>query len=238
MAEFSIPLTFPGHSGEGSISVNAGLRYDQDIHGTIAQNIYAIIRMGSVPGNITRATVSVTFWPTDNPPVSASASMRVSGASQTSVSGALRPVPLRLPHQLDDPVKRVRMRVSFSVDAVDSAGAFYTSGSDERVFMVDLASIIHVGDLIGSLYVAIDGKWHIGVIHAADGGDWHVGVGHVLFSVSGDEEEDQPGTITVTHDEAGNVFISGMRVTHDGDGNVFLVGATVVDDGDGHITIK
>lgn len=230
MANLSIPLTFPGHNGAGSISVNADLRYDQDIHGTIARDIYAIIRMGSVPGNITSAAVSVTFWPEDNPPVSASASMRISGASQTGVSGALWPVPLRLPHKHDDPAKRVRMRVSFSVDAVDSAGKFYTSGSDERVFMVDLASIIHVGDLIGSLYVAIDGKWHIGVIHAADGGKFYPSVGYILSAP-------EKG-IEVTYDDAGNVFISGMRVTHDGDGNVFLVGATVVDDGDGHITIK
>lgn len=230
MAEFSISLTFPGHSGVGSISVNADLRYDQDIHGTIVQDISAIIRMGSVPGNITRATVSVTFWPTDNPPVSASASMRVSGASQTSVSGALRPVPLRLPHQLDDPVKRVRMRVSFSVDAVDSAGAFYTSGSDERVFMVDLASIIHVGDLIGSLYVAIDGKWHIGVIHAADGGKFYPSVGYILSAP-------EKG-IEITYDDAGNVFVTGVRVTHDGNGNVTLHGVTAIYDGAGHITIK
>lgn len=230
MAAFSIPLTFPGHNGKGSILVSAGLRYDQDIHGTIVQSISALIRMGSVPGNITRATVSVTFWPADNPHVSASASMHVSGASQTGVSGLLRPVLLRLPNQLDDPVKRVRMRVSFSVDAVYSAGAFYTSGSDERVFMVGLASIIHVGDLIGSLYVAIDGKWHIGVIHAADDGQFYPSVGYILSAP-------EKG-IEVTYDDAGNVFISGVRVTHDGDGNVFLEGATVEDDGDGHITIK
>ena len=230
MAGLTIPLTFPGHNGAGSVTVTANLRYDQEMNATIVQSANAIIRMESVPGNITRATVSVSFWPTDNPSVSASASMRVSGASQTGVSGALRPAPLRLPHQLDDPVKRVRMRVSFSVDAVDSAGAFYTSGSDERVFMVDLESIIHVGDLIGSLYVAIDGKWHIGVIHAADGGKFYPSVGYILSAP-------EKG-IEVAYDDAGNVVISGVRVTHDEQGNVSLIGATVEDDGDGHITIK
>lgn len=230
MVKLTVSVPLPGGNDAGYVKVSASLRYDQKSNETIVQTVTASARVGNGPGMISRATVDVSFWPTDNPSVSESASMNVSNVLMPAFSGALNPVPLRLPHQLHSPVKQVRMRVSFSIKGFVSNLPVNASGSDERVFMSGLESIIHVGDLIGSLYVAIDGKWHIGVIHAADGGKFYPSVGYILSAP-------EKG-IEVTYDDAGNVFISGMRVTHDGDGNVFLVGATVVDDGDGHITIK
>ena len=221
----SVPLL-----GEGYVKVSASLRYDQKANETIVQTVTAIARAGNGHGMISRATVDVSFWPTDNPSVSESASMNVSNVLIPVFSGALNPVPLRLPHQLHSPVKQVRMRVSFSIKGFVGNLPVDASGSDERVFMSGLESVIHVGELTGSLYVAIDGKWHIGVIHAADGGKFYSSVGYILSAP-------EKG-IEVAYDDAGNVVISGVRVTHDEQGNVSLIGATVEDDGDGHITIK
>lgn len=230
MVKLTVSVPLPGGNDAGYVKVSASLRYDQKANETIVQTVTASARVGNGPGMISRATVDVSFWPTDNPSVSESASMNVSNVLTPAFSGALNPVPLRLPHQLHSPVKQVRMRVSFSIKGFVSNLPVNASGSDERVFMSGLESIIHVGVLTGSLYVAIDGKWHIGVIHASDGGKFYPSIGYILSAPE--------NGIDVAYDAAGNVVISGVRVTHDEQGNVSLIGATVEDDGDGHITIK
>lgn len=228
MATKTITFTVPGHNGTGSFMFSANLQYDPDRNVTTVSGANVYIGMGSIPGNITYASASVNFTPVDNPSESRNASMIASNLSQTAVSGLLRPT-LILPHSFDNPVKQVEIRMHFSIEAVDSSGMFYADGSDDFVVTVDLASIVHVGDLVGSLYVAIDGSWHLGVIHASDGGVFYPSVGYILSAP-------EKG-IEVTYDDAGNVFLTGLSVAHDEQGNVSLIGATVEDDGNGHITI-
>ncbi|MBQ8797239.1 MAG: hypothetical protein IJZ56_03475 [Oscillospiraceae bacterium] len=119
--------------------------------------------------------------------------------------------------------------------AIESGGSHTVTGDVAVVIVTELASIVYVGDKVGVLYVYLNGAWHVGLLYAAQGGQFHIGVGYIFLVPDSGEEE--PGGVTVTYDEDGNVYLSGVTVSHDGAGNVVLSGVTATDDGNGNITI-
>lgn len=119
--------------------------------------------------------------------------------------------------------------------AIESGGSHTVTGDVAVVIVTELASIVYVGDKVGVLYVYLNGAWHVGLLYAAKGGQFHIGVGYIFLVPDSGEEE--PGGVTVTYDEDGNVYLSGVTVSHDGAGNVVLSGVTATDDGNGNITI-
>ena len=137
------------------------------------------------------------------------------------------------------------LEVTYSTDpgyTVDSAtingtaiesGISYTVSSDVVIEIItSLASIIYIGDKIGTLYIYLGGEWYVGSLHYAKSGNWSVGTGYI-FEVKSDSDD----KITTEHDSHGNVIVYGLTSTHDGDGNVVLSGATVIHDANGNITI-
>lgn len=229
MAVKKIPILFPGHTTAGSFVISALLTYDSAKNVTVVSDANVVFSTNA-QGYFSSVSANVSFTPADNPSEARLASMRETNIFKTEVTGQLSPTPLMLPHLGEGTAKQVKIGISYNYRATIAPSIVSNSGYSEFVVPVDLVSIIHVGELTGSLYVAIDGKWHLGVIHAADGGKFYPSVGYILSAP-------EKG-IEVAYDDAGNVVISGVRVTHDEQGNVSLIGATVEDDGDGHITIK
>lgn len=237
MARIKIDLVSSRVSGKGYADINFTVTYDAERNLSIVKFYDASFSVGNIRGNIASVSATVGVKAADTGKSAGSMRFAKTGVASTGVSVPPNGKDIWVPHDREDPKKGIVMAVNASLIIQTGDGSDRVTGNDTRTVDTGVASIVHVGDKVGSLYVAKDGKWHIGALYASDGGDWHVGVGHVLSSAAGDEEEDQPGTVAVTYDDAGNVYLENVTVLYDGNGNVTMNGVNAVIDSDGNVTI-
>ena len=237
MATIRLDLVSSGASGKGYAEINFNITYDAERNLSIVTFGDAFFSTGNIHANITSAHATVGVKAADTGKSAGFMIFEKTGVNSTGVSVPPRGKDIWVPHDRENPKKGIVMSVGAQLILQTSSGSTQATGDDTLTINTGVASIVHVGDKVGSLYVAKDGKWHIGALYASDDGEWHVGVGHVLSSVSGDEEEDQPGTVAVTYDDAGNVYLENVTVLYDGNGNVTMNGVNAVIDSDGNVTI-
>lgn len=227
-------LKDPSFSGwQGQTNVDYECSYDHITNRTTVTFSEGTFRYYGLRNYVTTATADITVIATDNPEVSASAVMEFNGTTNGGNSykdATPDPISVTVQHGSAAGEKSVTISVSsmISVYITAQGGKEYVGAqASVTVSTGSRAGIIYVGDKIGVPYVYLKGKWHVGVLHATDAGLWKLGVGYIFLNRS----------ITVTYDDEGNVYLSGVTATHDGDGNVVMGGATASDDGNGNITI-
>lgn len=234
MAALYTPLEATGHSEKGYAQVSYSAAYDAETNKTMVRFDSAIISCGALGSNIDLATLTIRVEAVDNSGSMALARIQKGGSSATIVDTP-SPQAVTVEHGSDDASKTIVITLNVTATVRPTLGGLiHAQGSASETIVVERVSIIHVGDEVGALYVAMNGVWHEGVPCAVIDGQFHAGVGYIFLVP---ESEEGYGEVTVTYDEEGNVYLSGVGMTHDNAGNVLLSGVTATDDGDGNITI-
>ena len=232
MPAVRVDLTGSGGSGYAIISFDA--TYEPDKNRTAVRLRSVHFQATTHPGIISAARANVIVYAMDTGKYAESAYFSKADVNSTGVV-INQPRMFYVAHDFESIQKGIALAISCVLNLTTGVAG----GNAKDTVKTGIASIVHVDKLVGSLYVAKNGKWQVGVPHASAAGTWQPGIGYILSeSVEEGGGEDEPSMIRATHDGAGNVYLENVTVLYDGNGGVTLQGATAIVDGAGNVTIK
>lgn len=232
MPPVNVRLSASGYPGYANVSLSFNTEYNPETNTTVVNFWSCRVYSASLGGSLISASVLIKTSATDKPENVEISHMSALNVGSTSISRPPNPHKIYVKHGYEETGKKISVFISARVTVARGGEHITATGSNTVVIKTGVASIVRVGDKVGSLYIAKDGKWHIGFLHSGDGGEWHTGIGHILA-----ETEDEPSTIKATHDGAGNVYLENVTVLYDGNGGVTMNGVNAVIDSDGNVTI-
>lgn len=237
MPFLSMKLLASGYPGYANVLLNFTTEYNPEANATVVVFGDCYVSAGSLGGNLKSVSVLIKTSATDKPENVEISHMSALNVGSTSISRPPNPHKIYVKHGYEETKKTISVFVSASVTVARGGEHITATGSNTVVIKTGVASIVRVGDKVGSLYVAKDGKWHIGLPYAGGGGVWRIGIGHILPAGTGGGGEEPPSAVVATHDGAGNVYLENVTVLYDGNGGVTMNGVNAVIDSDGNVTI-
>ena len=221
-------LLAQGHSGYGRLQLVLGTEYNPKTNVTKVKLVDCLISSGSILGNLENVNVTIKISATDKPENFESAHISARNVGSTSLSRPPYPAVVSVQHGYEETKKSISVHVYANVTINRNNKNIIASGSSDNNFVTGTASIVHVGENRGTLFIYDNGEWRVGYLHAADGQKWNFGVGYVILDTDG---------LSVSYDDNGNVTLSGLPVSHDGEGNVVFNSGSATEDGNGNVTL-